>query len=194
MKYFNLNKQDGFSLVELMVVVIILGGLTALAMPRLRQFIAQGRQAEAKNLLAQIHTLQVAYQNSEDKFARWANAQATTVGYKGTCSPTAVASNTPPGAYELGFKPQNCDQLRYGYWVLHGTDADGKEGYLAVAYAPSDTTHRIFPTCDGQENPTRATKVENTRIGVSATGTDGDWQSVDEDKVWGHDDIVESCK
>ena len=192
MKFFYFKTKEGFSIVELMVVVVILGGLASLAMPRLRQFIAASRQAEAKNLLAQIHTLQVSYQTANDKFARWAFADR--VGYGGNCDAAIVANTTPdrtPGPYELGFKPQNCSDLRYGYWVIHGDDGAAKEGYMAVAYAPSDTTHRIYPTCTGP----RTITMTHPFSGIAdVSGTQGDYQTVNEDKAWGHNDIIEACK
>ena len=216
------SSTAGFSIVELMVVVVILSGLAALAMPRLRTFIAQGRQAEAKNLLAQIHTLQATHQNSEDKFTRWDFSNkigkggtcdwANAVVDKGTCTGTGCAtgnqvkkvdcastctwSAVSPGADSLGFKPQACADLRYGYWIAHGVDSAGKEGYLAVAYAPSDSKDRIYPTCNGEKGRTKITLTNsrNSAIKVESTTHNGDWQSVDEDKVWGHNDIIDTCK
>ena len=223
---FSLRSLAGFSIVELMVVVVILGGLASLAMPRLRQFIAASRQAEAKNLLAQIHTLQVTHQNSKDKFASWAKG-ATQVGRGGHCHITAgvgtcsgcTADNTKngagktsgectgtgctwaatPGAFELGFKPQNCEELRYGYWVIQNVEATGankgKEGYLAVAYAPSEDVARIYPTCNGKTSGrTIAMKHPFSNITTITSPAQGDWQTVNEDKVWAHDDIIEVCK
>ena len=222
-----INLKAGFSLVELMVVVVILGGLTALAMPRLRQFIAQGRQAEAKNLLAQIHTLQTAYQNAEDRFISWAHGSTTQIGKGGICtlsaglgvcsdpptpasctgtitkadcdaiSTTCIWTPTTGGPFTLGFEPQNCDDLRYGYWVYVGlgTGADiGKEGYLAVAYAPSDDEDRIYPTCNGIKGGRTTTMTHDFSTITDVASTGGDKQSVNENKVWGHDNIIEACK
>ena len=220
---FSLRAETGFSLPELMVVVVIISLLAGLSLPRLRAFIAKGRQAEARTNLAHIHTLQVGYQDLNDTFARWNKTPTTTVGKKGVCegninkSTAGTCSNTAhnndktacdnasgtwtplgPGAFELGFKPLNCKNLRYGYWILQGVNADnGRERFLAIAYAPSDTTHRIYPTCTGKasgrgeiSHPDVA-KVANLKTGAIA---DGDWQTVTEDKVFGISDIIPICE
>lgn len=54
---FNSNKQAGFSLVELMVVVGIIGILAALAVPRLQTFSAKAKVSEGKALVNNIVTL-----------------------------------------------------------------------------------------------------------------------------------------
>ena len=54
-------KQAGFSLVELMVVVGIIGILAAIAVPKLQQFTAKSKQSEARVNLKSIDTMQQAY-------------------------------------------------------------------------------------------------------------------------------------
>ena len=49
-------KEKGFSLVELMVVVAIIGILASIAVPRYQSFRARARQAEAKSLLNGYYT------------------------------------------------------------------------------------------------------------------------------------------
>ena len=48
----------GVTLMELMIVVVILGILTAIAYPSYRQFVAKAKRSEAKVALLQIATMQ----------------------------------------------------------------------------------------------------------------------------------------
>ena len=68
MKYLKRMKNErGFSLVELMVAVGIIGVMSSVAVPRYQKFTANAAQSEAQATLSSIYTLQQLYftENSE---------------------------------------------------------------------------------------------------------------------------------
>jgi type IV pilus assembly protein PilE len=67
----NLKKSSaGFSLLELMVVVMIIAILTAVAYPMYRSHVVKSRRADAKSALAQLAQLQESYYiNNKSSYA-----------------------------------------------------------------------------------------------------------------------------
>ena len=63
------NNNKGFTLVELMVVVAIIGVLSAVAIPNFRKYQAKSKTTEAKLNLAAIFTNELAFQADYDVFA-----------------------------------------------------------------------------------------------------------------------------
>lgn len=57
----SLKRQDGFTLVELMVVVAIIGLLSAVAIPNFKKYQAKAKMSEAKLQLSAIYTAEAAF-------------------------------------------------------------------------------------------------------------------------------------
>jgi type IV pilus assembly protein PilA len=56
-----LRNKKGFTLIELMIVVAIIGILAAIAIPNFMNYQCKARQSEAKTSLGTVRTLQEAY-------------------------------------------------------------------------------------------------------------------------------------
>jgi type IV pilus assembly protein PilA len=63
-----LRKKGGFTLIELMIVVAIIGILAAIAIPNFIRFQAKSKQSEAKTNLKAIFTAEKAYFGEKDKY------------------------------------------------------------------------------------------------------------------------------
>ncbi len=57
----SIRNNKGFSLVELMVVVAIIGILAAIAVPNFQRFTAKSKQSEAKSSLSAVYSAERAF-------------------------------------------------------------------------------------------------------------------------------------
>ncbi len=63
------RKEKGFTLIELMIVVAIIGILAAIAIPNFMNYQCKAKQSEAKSNLGAIRTAQEAYYSEKDNYA-----------------------------------------------------------------------------------------------------------------------------
>ncbi len=63
------RSHDGFTLIELMIVVVIIGILAAIAIPKFANVTKASKEAEAQPILKQLFTLQERYKQKNDEYA-----------------------------------------------------------------------------------------------------------------------------
>lgn len=122
-----LKNQKGFTLIELMIVVAIIGILAAIAIPNFMTFRLKAKTSEAKSNLGSIRTCEEAYKAEYDIYLaanRYPSAAAT-----GT-SDAWIAGSTDFSA--IGFFPSG--KVYYDYSV----DGIGASTYTAHAYGDLD--------------------------------------------------------
>ncbi len=66
--FSRVRNRRGFTLIELMIVVVIIGILASMAIPRYMQATAKSRQSEAKGILKQIYVMEQTYRQENDVF------------------------------------------------------------------------------------------------------------------------------
>ena len=89
--------NKGFSLVELMIVVSIIGILAALAVPRFQGFQARAKSAEARTSLAHVYTLQQSYYGDNDTYSN--SMLAIGFSLNGVTGATIAANTTAKVRY-----------------------------------------------------------------------------------------------
>jgi type IV pilus assembly protein PilA len=91
-----LKGQKGFTLIELMIVVAIIGILAAIAIPNFLQYQLKSRQSEAKTNLMAIKTSEVAFQAERGCYAG--------IGPEGVIAPVA-GTKSVAFTWGLGLPP-----------------------------------------------------------------------------------------
>ncbi len=178
-------RNDGFTLIELMVVVAIIGILAAVAIPNYQKYQARARQSEAKIALAAAYTAEKGYVTEQGTYtsclrdmgyAPEGSRQYYAVGF------TDAASNATVCGPNAGII---CATV-----VWNGTGSDladpcttaaGSSNYLANSKASTGATLATQAALGGVL--TQSTFTINAVGNVSTTNTNNDVWSINQVKT-----------
>lgn len=124
----------GVTLMELMVVVIIVGVLTAIAFPNYREFVARAKRAEAKAALLKVATNQEKFYLQNQRFGTLAE-----LGY--------TSDQTETGAYTLTVVQNPSWAVNYRAQATYNVD-DSEGGKCKWFRIDGGATKTSFPYTD----------------------------------------------
>ena len=157
-----LKGQKGFTLIELMIVVAIIGILAAIAIPNFLTYQLKSRQAEAKTNLQAIKTSEIAFQAERGCY----------IGVAVEAGQVAAAVNvkTAPWPWGIGTAPTGpgalwCTAVYTGRFADIGFKATGNVNYVYGVDAKTVAAPGLYTT---------ATSCPLAIAGTAATGVAGD--------------------
>lgn len=120
-------RRAGFTLLELMVVVVIVGILAAVAIPSFINYVQRSRVAEATTFIAQIRERQAAYRQ---EWGRYCGPLAWNPATYAPPSSTQLFDATNPSWAALGAHPDG--PVRFRYQVLAGPPGTAPAGIPGI--------------------------------------------------------------
>ena len=179
------STQSGFSLVELMVVVAIIGVLASVAVPNFQKYQARAKQTEAKIQLSSIFTMEKSFAMDQNTYTGCLSDLGFTPGAIGKAFYTIGFNSVPTtGCGPSG--TQNCNGLIYQAGSITKTCTGGASSSFFTATAK--TSSAIFPanTLIPATNTTVTATISNTQFLAGAVGnvfsTLNDIWTIDQDK------------
>lgn len=137
----NLKKENGFSLIELLIVVVIIGIIAALAVPALQKSIRATENQSAYSALRTMGQAQASYYSQGNRYARLDELNGSQNGALGATSGTDILRG--PFRFQLTTDPSD-STLQTSYTILAARPVPGDVPY-AVAIDQTGVITQIVP-------------------------------------------------
>jgi len=125
------NRRGGFTLIELMIVVAIIGILAAIAIPNFIRFQLKAKSSEGKTNLAAIRTAEESY---FAEYGSYVSADPSPVAVSDNNKTDFVDANAGFGFDIVGWEPEG--QVYFNYSV--NTNDPTNDSFTAAAHADID--------------------------------------------------------
>lgn len=142
-------KKQGFTLIELMVVIVIMGILAAVAVPKLFGMIAKSKASEVGPAAGTYIKLQSAYVAEKNTYGGWKligyigpgnnnangeSSQTTNFVYAGTMGYTTETNGNQSDAWKATSRAQlnDCSQGTHWHIATVAVNASGADSYNAT--------------------------------------------------------------
>lgn len=117
-----IREEDGYTLTEMMIVLVVIGILTLIALPKFMSVTTKAKMTEAKTQLKHLHTLQQTHYYERDRYAE----NLAALGFE----QQTLVTNGGNARYEISIEQA------------------GTSGYTAIARAvvdfDNDGTHNVW--------------------------------------------------
>ena len=200
----SLKRQDGFTLVELMVVVAIIGLLSAVAVPNFKKYQAKAKMSEAKLQLSALYTAESSFYSDYNMYSTCLTYMGFdpgpevanryyAVGFNNAASTAAGAHNA---AVNSGLNATDCpaaNPITQGGTLTGGTSVNNASWFPAgkgIGSSIASTVAYISATSSGDQSTQAAMiytagaggviSVDQAAYGVATTSS---YLTIRQDKV-----------
>lgn len=172
------TKQSGFTLVEMMIVVVIIGVLSAIAIPSFIGYMYKARTAEATTFIGDIRARQESYRSEFGQYCGvtgWDNANWEPRDPGDEDGSLVRAWSAAPGQEWLDLGAQPDGPVRFSYRFIAGLPGDDPPANI-WADSPNDFWYAVQAVADLDNDGTFITfEAASARAQIWKSNSEG-WE------------------